>query len=60
MVQSDAGSTTAVRELHEETGYGTGKQDEGGVEVRRVSEVFVKDPGCALSPCCMPPWVRRD
>lgn len=37
-------STAALRELHEETGYGDGK---GGkeAEVEDVSSVLVKDPG---------------
>lgn len=37
--------TTALRELHEETGYGSGKAGEGNAEVEDVSPVLVKDPG---------------
>lgn len=37
--------TTALRELHEETGYGSGKAGEGNAEVGEVSPVLVKDPG---------------
>lgn len=38
-------ATTALRELHEETGYGSGKKGEGNAEVGEVSCVLVKDPG---------------
>lgn len=37
--------TAALRELHEETGYGSGKAGEGNAEVGEVSSVLVKDPG---------------
>lgn len=37
--------TAALRELHEETGYGSGKAGEGNAEVEDVSAVLVKDPG---------------
>ena len=37
--------TTALRELYEETGYGTGKAEQGNVQVEEVSSVLVKDPG---------------
>lgn len=40
MDEGEDASTTALRELHEETGY-EGK----GVTVRNVSPVLVKDPG---------------
>lgn len=39
------GRTSALRELHEETGYGSGKAAEGNAEVWEVSSVLVKDPG---------------
>ena len=39
--------TTALRELHEETGYGSGKAGEGNASVGRVSSILVKDPGRA-------------
>jgi ADP-ribose pyrophosphatase len=42
--------TTALRELHEETGYGSGKAGEGNAEVGEVSPVLVKDPGQVLIP----------
>jgi ADP-ribose pyrophosphatase len=38
-------STAALRELHEETGYGSGKAVEGNAEIGEVSPVLVKDPG---------------
>lgn len=37
--------TAALRELHEETGYGTGEAGVGNVEIESVSDVLVKDPG---------------
>jgi 8-oxo-dGTP pyrophosphatase MutT (NUDIX family) len=37
--------TAALRELHEETGYGSGKAGEGNAEIGEVSPVLVKDPG---------------
>jgi ADP-ribose pyrophosphatase len=37
--------TAALRELHEETGYGSGKAGEGNTEVGEVSSLLVKDPG---------------
>jgi ADP-ribose pyrophosphatase len=36
-----------LRELHEETGYGSGKAGEGNAEIGEVSPVLVKDPGWA-------------
>jgi len=41
--------TAALRELHEETGYGSGKAGEGNAEVGEVSPVLVKDPGLVQS-----------
>jgi len=38
-------STAALRELHEETGYGSGKAGEANAEIGEVSPVLVKDPG---------------
>lgn len=38
-------ATTALRELHEETGYGSGKSGQGDVTVTHVSHVLAKDPG---------------
>ena len=38
-------STAALRELHEETGFGSGKAGEGNAEIGEVSPVLVKDPG---------------
>lgn len=38
-------ATTALRELHEETGYGSGKSGQGNVTVTHVSHVLAKDPG---------------
>lgn len=37
--------TAALRELHEETGYGSGKQGEGNAKIHKVSDILVKDPG---------------
>ena len=37
--------TAALRELYEETGYGSGKAGEGNAAVGEVSDVWVKDPG---------------
>jgi 8-oxo-dGTP pyrophosphatase MutT (NUDIX family) len=42
--QADS-STAALRELHEETGFGSGKAGEGNAAIRNVSPVLVKDPG---------------
>jgi len=43
--EGEDAATTALRELHEETGYGSGKAGEGNAEVGEVSSVLVKDPG---------------
>ncbi|WWC88013.1 uncharacterized protein L201_002915 [Kwoniella dendrophila CBS 6074] len=43
--EGEDAATTALRELHEETGYGSGKAGEGNASVKEVSDVFVKDPG---------------
>nr|XP_031858748.1 uncharacterized protein CI109_005843 [Kwoniella shandongensis]KAA5525820.1 hypothetical protein CI109_005843 [Kwoniella shandongensis] len=43
--EGEDAATTALRELHEETGYGSGKAGEGNAEVHHVSTVLVKDPG---------------
>jgi 8-oxo-dGTP pyrophosphatase MutT (NUDIX family) len=37
--------TAALRELHEETGYGSGNQGEGNAKIHKVSDILVKDPG---------------
>ncbi|KAK1927689.1 putative phosphoribosyl-ATP diphosphatase [Papiliotrema laurentii] len=42
--EGEDAESTALRELHEETGYGTGKSGDG-VSVEDVSSVLVKDPG---------------
>jgi ADP-ribose pyrophosphatase len=39
--------TAALRELHEETGYGSGKAG-GTATVEDTSSVMVKDPGYAV------------
>ena len=44
----DVDRTTALRELYEETGYGSGKAGQGNAEVGQVSSVLVKDPGWAI------------
>ncbi|OXG85189.1 ADP-ribose pyrophosphatase [Cryptococcus neoformans Gb118] len=38
-------ATAALRELHEETGYGSGKSGQGNATVSHVSHVLAKDPG---------------
>ncbi|ORY28636.1 putative phosphoribosyl-ATP diphosphatase [Naematelia encephala] len=44
--EGEDAETTALRELHEETGYGSGKADDGGnAKITQVSSVLVKDPG---------------
>ena len=45
VINVDMDSTTALRELYEETGYGSGKAGQGNAEVGQVSSVLVKDPG---------------
>ncbi|OCF45275.1 ADP-ribose pyrophosphatase [Kwoniella heveanensis CBS 569] len=43
--EGEDAATAALRELHEETGYGSGKAGEGNASVKEVSDVLVKDPG---------------
>ncbi|RXK35524.1 ADP-ribose pyrophosphatase [Tremella mesenterica] len=43
--EGEDSATAALRELHEETGYGSGKADHGDVTVGQVSSILVKDPG---------------
>nr|ODN93274.1 ADP-ribose pyrophosphatase [Cryptococcus depauperatus CBS 7841] len=43
--EGEDAATAALRELYEETGYGTGKANEGNARVSHVSHVLVKDPG---------------
>ncbi|OCF75136.1 ADP-ribose pyrophosphatase [Kwoniella mangroviensis CBS 8886] len=43
--EGEDAATTALRELCEETGYGSGKAGEGNASVKEVSDVLVKDPG---------------
>ncbi|KAK8865728.1 hypothetical protein IAR55_000874 [Kwoniella newhampshirensis] len=43
--EGEDAATTALRELHEETGYGSGRSGQGNAEVHHVSSVLVKDPG---------------
>ncbi|CAD6583324.1 MAG: hypothetical protein TREMPRED_003525 [Tremellales sp. Tagirdzhanova-0007] len=43
--EGEDAATTALRELYEETGYGSGKAGQGNAEVGQVSSVLVKDPG---------------
>ncbi|RSH92650.1 hypothetical protein EHS25_008095 [Saitozyma podzolica] len=43
--EGEDAATAALRELHEESGYGSGKAGDGSAEVGEVSPVLVKDPG---------------
>ncbi|WVQ85278.1 hypothetical protein IAT38_007443 [Cryptococcus sp. DSM 104549] len=43
--EGEDAATAALRELHEETGYGSGKAGQGNATVNKVSNVWVKDPG---------------
>ncbi|ORX34157.1 NUDIX hydrolase domain-like protein [Kockovaella imperatae] len=43
--------TAALRELYEETGYGTGKGDDGKVVVESESVILAKDPGMTGANC---------
>ncbi|GFZ43234.1 hypothetical protein JCM24511_00953 [Saitozyma sp. JCM 24511] len=43
--EGEDAATAALRELHEETGYGSGKAGDGNAEVGEVSPVLAKDPG---------------
>ncbi|WVR05703.1 hypothetical protein IAU60_002727 [Kwoniella sp. DSM 27419] len=43
--EGEDAATTALRELHEETGFGSGKAGEGNASVKEISDVLVKDPG---------------
>ncbi len=50
---------TALRELHEETGYGSGEKGAGKATVREVTPILVSDPGRKSILFDCPPLVRK-